>query len=615
MENFKNNRQKNIVTLLKGILSIALVFISNYGLQLSQNDLSFSLAYKFTFEWHTEKFMLGCLVLGLLLILCQSLLGSVWIGTLVYGVIIMLVGVANYLKMFYRSEPLYPEDLKMASEVKLLSEMVGWPLIILGIILVSGVFVLILWQVYRSRRLPIKIQAIRGIVLCLSILSLTYVSQFNHPNNLLRKAYDHTAKWIPYSQKMNYYNTGFIGGFLFNLGIEPMPEPIDYSKDKINEIVANYEKENTLNNQRKTTMAERPNIVYIMSESFSDPSRLEGIHIPEDPLLTYRQLAADTYSGRVLSQNYGGGTANIEFEALTGLSMEPFNGQMTTPYTMLVPKLTELPSIVSLLSNQGYDTTAIHPYNTSMYKRQDVYRKLGFARFLSEETMKHQEKIMNNQYISDESAFTEVLDILSENKKEQFVHLVTMQTHMPYREKYDITEPLVTGVTNPLSISSYLTDVGYTSEALANFLNQLKALDRRTVVVFWGDHLPSIYGDDIKGKNSEFTLHQTEFAFFDTQDQFEKTSENNVLSPIYFGPKLFEKSHLPQSGFYHLLNQLSEKIPAFEKQMYYQNGSWKPTMTVTPELEKVYQDYLNIQFDLVGGKQYSVDTDFYQAAD
>ena len=143
----------------------------------------------------------------------------------------------------------------------------------------------------------------------------------------MRKAYNKTALWIPYSQKMNYYNTGFMGGFLYNLPVEAMEKPADYSQVNVERITKKYQK------KAKTTSEEKPNIIYVMSESFSDPSRLNGLEIlGGDPLQDYRTIADQTYSGQMLSQNYGGGTANIEFEALTGFSMELFNAQMTALY-------------------------------------------------------------------------------------------------------------------------------------------------------------------------------------------------------------------------------------------------------------------------------------------
>lgn len=214
---------------------------------------------------------------------------------------------------------------------------------------------------------------------------------------------------------MNYYNTGFMGGFLYNLPVDAMEKPENYSEAAVKKVTKTYEAKQ---NEEDT---EKPNIVYVMSESFSDPARLKGLEVyGGDPLQDYRAVADKTYSGQMLSQNYGGGTANIEFEALTGFSMELFNAQMTTPYTMLVPEFQMFPSLVSTLKKRGYETTAIHPYNTSMYKRKDVYQTFGFDQFLDESTMKHTDKIENNPYISDEAAYREIFDQLEKRINRNF---------------------------------------------------------------------------------------------------------------------------------------------------------------------------------------------------
>lgn len=419
------------------LVAISIVFVvglSNLYLQWCQNDLSFDLAVKFAFSWHTEKFLLACLVLLMIFLFLVAVLGSFLFGTFFYLVGIGILGYANYLKMTYRQEPIYPDDLKMIKEFGLLKDMTGTT----SFYLLAGMILLVVaggcWAIYRSFKKDKKFQAIRVITLFTTIFALIYISHFNNPNNLLRKAYNKTALWIPYSQKMNYYNTGFIGGFLYNLKIDPMEKPKGYSEEKIKEITSHYQK--LADEKNKTASEEQPNIIYVMSESFSDPSRLNGVEITGDPLADYYAVADQTYSGQMLSQNYGGGTANIEFEALTGFSMGLFNAQLTTPYTMLVPKMNQLPSIVSTLKDQNYHTTAIHPYNTSMYKRKDVYEVLGFDEFISENTMTYTDTIEDNPYISDASAYQEVMDLLKEDDTPQFIHLVTMQTHMPYDGKY-----------------------------------------------------------------------------------------------------------------------------------------------------------------------------------
>ncbi|OTN77431.1 hypothetical protein A5886_002531 [Enterococcus sp. 8G7_MSG3316] len=593
---------------LKVVAVIGLIIFSNLFLQWCQNNLSVSLALKFAFSWHTEKFFLACLVLALVYGLFASIAGSLRIGAVFYSVVIGILGYANYTKMVYRQEPIYPDDLKMVTQFTLLRTMIGNGPFLLAMVLVIAAIGAIGWSIYRSRKLKRGQQLSRGVVVLLCSLGLVYVSHFNDSTNLLRKAYNRTALWIPYSQKMNYYNTGFIGGFLFNLRVDAMDKPEGYSEEAIEAIAKKYSELAQEKNQ--TRESEAPNIVYVMSESFSDPSHLNGITITGDPLKDYYQVADQTISGKMLSQNYGGGTANIEFEALTSFSMGLMNPQMTTPYTMLVPKLTQLPSLVSFLSQDGYQATAIHPYDTSMYKRKDVYDVMGFDEFLDQDTMTYTDKIEDNPYISDASAYQEVMSVLSDDTQPQFVHLVTMQTHMPYVGKYDTLDYQATGDGNMDSLENYLQDVSYSSTALKAFISELSTLDRRTLVVFWGDHLPGIYSDTIKDQNDTATLHETQFLMVDSDGDFQQ-QDVEVTSPFYFAPTLIEESQQPTNGFYEMLLALQEELPAFETGQYYIGGQWQTQLSLNKETQEIYDAYQMIQYDILQGNQYSLDTDLF----
>ncbi len=593
---------------LKVMAVIGLIIFSNLFLQWCQNNLSISLALKFAFSWHTEKFFLACLVLALVYGFFASIAGSLRIGGVFYSVGIGILGYANYMKMSYRQEPIYPDDLKMVTQFTLLRTMIGNGAFLLAMLLAIAAIVAVGWSIYRSRKLKRRQQIFRGAVLILCSLGLVYVSHFNDSTNLLRKAYNRTALWIPYSQKMNYYNTGFIGGFLYNLRVDAMEKPAGYSKEAVEEIAAKYSA--LAADTNKTRDSEAPNIVYVMSESFSDPSHLKGITITGDPLEDYYQVADQTISGKMLSQNYGGGTANIEFEALTSFSMGLMNPQMTTPYTMLVPKLTQLPSLVSFLKQDGYGATAIHPYDTSMYKRKDVYDVMGFDSFLDQDTMTYTDKIENNPYISDASAYKEVMSVLSDEAQPQFVHLVTMQTHMPYVGKYDTLDYQATGDGNMDSLENYLQDVSYSSTALKEFISELSTLNRRTLVVFWGDHLPGIYSDAIKDQNDTATLHETQFLMVDSDGDFQQ-QDVAVTSPFYFAPTLLEESQQPTNGFYEMLLTLQEELPAFETGQYYIGGQWQTQLSLNKETQAVYDAYQMIQYDVLQGEQYSLATDLF----
>ncbi|MGO2638711.1 MAG: LTA synthase family protein, partial [Enterococcus viikkiensis] len=253
------------------VLGVVLFIIcSNLFLQLTQNNFSFDLAVKFAFSWHTEKFFLGCLVLLIFFGWISSFLGSLWIGGLFYALLLIGIGIANYLKMTYRMEPIYPNDLKMVIEFGMIRDMVSLPLFLLFLLLLAVGVGLILVSLKKSIRLKKQQQWLRVGIFLLTSGLLFYISGFNNQNNLLRKAYNQTALWIPYSQKMNYYNTGFMGGFLYNLPVDAMNQPQGYSASGIKKITKRYQP------VESEATTDKPNIVYVMSESFSDPSRVKG---------------------------------------------------------------------------------------------------------------------------------------------------------------------------------------------------------------------------------------------------------------------------------------------------------------------------------------------------
>lgn len=599
------------------LLFLGSALINNAILQLFQNNLDWDLVNKFIFEWHTILFLLGSSVIFIFTLWLYAILGNRYLTVGLTFLISLGLGVATWQKMINRSEPLYPSELSMIKELSFMVSMIeskvvlGFLLIVLVVMALSYVFTRLQTRfIIKYNRH--KSYLIRFILFITTSFLLVYIANFNQPGNLLKKAYDPNAYWIPYSQQMNYYNNGFIGGFLFNLKVDAMAEPKGYSKAKIAELTQKYQEIAEEINQNRSGPIKNTNIIYIMNESFSDPLALNGMEIAKDPIPLTRHLMENNRSGSILSQGYGGGTANIEFEALTGFSMEPMNPQLTTPYTQLLAKVTNFPSIVSYLNEQNYQTTAIHPYNTSMYKRQNVYQSLGFQNFINEDTMKNTEKMESNPYISDKAAYQEVLDTLEASKGSNFIHLVTMQNHMPYGSKYVSSEYEVSGTENDQITSNYLKDLSYSDQALDNFIKQIDQLAEPTIVIFWGDHLPSVYGDVIFNQNSLDKMHETPLLIYSNVNK--KDKELGMISPIYFAPELLEVANADITGFYALLNQLQSNLPAFEKEMYLEKNAEKMKKSVnelSQETQALLADYYMIQYDITTGKKYSLQTNLF----
>ena len=610
-------RQKIVKALLKviGVGLLAAIF-SNAFLQWTQNELQINLVWLFAVNWHTEIFIFSTLILFVLFIWFTSLIGNKWVGA---GLLIGLSGIFGFItynKMLIRQEPFYPNDLTMISELPFLITMLSvgqWiGLAVIFIIVAMGIY----WLRKRSKkkkRIRTSRQYLaRGLGFIGATLILAYVGHFNRPGNLIKAAYDPYAYWIPYSQQMNYYNNGFVGGFLYNLCTEAMVRPVVYSAKKMAEIDERYQQKAQNLNEKRTGSLANTNVIYVMNESFSDPLALEGLKTNKDPIAFARRFMQQTIHGKVLTQGIGGGTANSEFEALTSVSMEPLNVNMTSPYTQMDSVMNQLPSLAKQLSQLGHVSTAIHPYNTSMYKRKEVYPALGFNHFLHEENMMYQEKYGVHSYISDEAAYKEVLSVMEETDEKDFIHLVTMQNHMPYGSKYDRTRFTVNGSGNQKEAEGYFEDLFYSDQALEELINQLSAHNEKILLVFWGDHLPGFYGEEIKETNG--TLAMFEAPFFIWSNQSNAMKDVGTISPIFFHNHILEANEVAVTPFMRLLMDLEEELPAFEKGMYLEAGEEKLIQkreNLSPEARRLLEEYTLVLYDLLEGEGYLDKKNFF----
>ena len=592
------------------------VVVVHLFLQWTQNDLDAGLVVNFVFAWHTEKFLISTGVLMTLGLWLWALVGNIRLANALLLLSGGILGMATYEKMLQRNEPVYPSDLKMLTEATFLLEMLnGRTLAVLSFALIA-LLAFVFFSLRKSQKTVKLGWKSRVLMLVATSLALGYASQFQQEGNLLKKAYDRTAYWIPYSQQMNYYNTGFVAGFLYNLSAAPMEVPADYSQEKIDELKVTYQQFADEINAERTAVLPETNVIYIMNESFADPLELEGLDLKSDPIPFTRALMDTSYSGELLSQGYGGGTANIEFEALTGFSMEPFASNITTPYTQFLSSQDDFPSVVSRLEEAGFRTTAIHPYNTTMYKRLENYETLGFDSFLYEDTMTNTKKLDTNPYISDEAAYAEIVAILKASEEKDFIHLVTMQNHTPYQNKYTVTPSAAeTGIASQ-TIRNYLQDLQYSDQALADLLTALEGWNEPTVVVFWGDHWPSVFGEDLYALNTIQNMHETPMFIYSNTDENQK--DLGVTSPIYFFPEVLELSGSRVTAFEALLMALQEQVPAFEKTLYV-NGDTGEYVSSREELSEqaksLLADYDLIQYDTTTGNRYAESNGFFQMND
>lgn len=598
------------------ILAIGIVtsLLSIFILQLFQ----FRLDFDKTFAFIDAQTRLNVLQAGIIFVIYLWLVafsGSKIFSSFLLLIFSLVIGVANQQKLIFRGEPVFPSDIFFVKNALFLLEMVETK-IVLSVIAVLIAFVVGLILFFRKKwknhsHSSFKVTFVRIISFSVMSLLLLYVYHFNRPGNMVRAAFDSHVTWVDHSQDKNYSQNGVVAGLMFNLKSPAVERPKDYSKERVKEIYEKYRQEAEQINKVRSDELDNYNVIYVMSESYSDPSRLSGITLSEDPMPQFRKLTAINCNGQSFSQGYGGGTANIEFEALTGVSMEPLSANITTPFIQLSNQMKDLPVVVDIMKNTNHYSAAVHPYNSTLYKRLDNYEKFGFDSFKFQDEMNHTDTIDHNALISDQSAFNEVWDILEQSNDKLFIHLVTMQNHKSYLGKYEDITMKVEGAANNAEIEHYATGIQHSDQAFYDFLSQLDQFEEKTMVVFWGDHLPGIYESDIYELNGHMTMHETPLMFYTNYSDDNKNI--GTISPIYFISHVLEKANAKVSPFVALLQKLEENLPAFEKGYYLEEGTGihHSREELQDETLEILKEYDLILYDLMVGKNYSRELGFY----
>ena len=432
---------------------------------------------------------------------------------------------------------------------------------------------------------------------------------------------------------------GVVVSFLRQLNPKIMDEPTGYSEATMKKIAATYSKSAvTINKSRKTDLS-KSTVVFVLSESFSDPARVPGLTMNREVIPEIKKIKSETTSGLMLSSGYGGGTANLEYMGLTGLSMANFAASLTSPYQQLVPSESWTPTF-NRIWGASSNSVAFHPYEPSMYSRESNYQKFGFSKFytLGEPRIKYTDKLGTSPYVSDESAYRSALSTISATSKNQFVQIITMQNHMPYHDWYENNEfsASSTDANAPLgddettSIDTYAKGASITSKATKEFLDELDKLDKPVTVVFYGDHLPGIYSTAGENSANSLALHLTDYFIWSNKASSSsgvKDDDAAYSSPNFFMAQTAEHMNAKVSPYLAFLTTLHEKIAAMEPpvvnkiqgwtripegQSLYLNQKGEPLSSedFDAATKKLLEDYKLIQYDITAGKGYLRSTDF-----
>lgn len=292
-----------------------------------------------------------------------------------------------------------------------------------------------------------------------------------------------------------YENYGFIYGFSSSVVDRGMSKPNSYSKETIDQI-----QEKTESTKEKTAdKKKQPNIICVLLESFCDPDEIKFLDYNRDPVPTFHKLEKKYSSGYLTVPVVGAGTANSEFEVLSGMSMQYF-GTGEYPYKTILKK-TDCESTASVLKKLGYGTHAVHNNGGNFYSRVNAFSMMGFDTFTSKELMDIQTYTPNGSWATDDILVDETIKTLDATDTPDFTYTITVGSHGDYPKEAVISNPKFTlnnmeDEETKNQWTYYINQLNEVDTFMKDLINKLSKRDEDTVVVFFGDHLPTMGLED-----------------------------------------------------------------------------------------------------------------------
>lgn len=512
---------------------------------------------------------------------------------------IAAIGVGNYFVVMFRSNPIVPWDIYSFETAMSVADnyvfSVDWALAEH-----IAMFILMLIVGVRTNiRLSKKIlRPILTVAMCIpAYFYISYLWQDNLERNTGLNDTLFNAKYM-------HSKDGFFVSFILDIHFLQIEEPKNYSDEYALSLLNEQEVE------KVETPEELPDIIAIMDETFSDPAVLGEFETNKDYMPFVHSIlrgeVANTISGYADVSVLGGNTANSEFEFLTGNSMAFFpNGSV--PYLQYIRD--GISTIVPQLEEYGYTTYGTHPYRAKGWNREFIYDLMGFDYRYFQGSFPFEDKLRN--YVSDEADFKSILEWRNNTEGPFFMFNVTMQNHSNYGGDFDNFDPqIVAKFKNTYSnkyLNKYLSLMYETDQDVASLLSELSQSDRKTIVVFWGDHQPNDYvvrpiykeyGLDFDNQTYEQQQQRQKTPFFIWANYDIQEQTNVEISLNYLNILLFETAGLQLDEYQTFRKNLWQgQIPMMNAVGYRNDdGDLVEYDDAPEEIQNLLNEYQNIQY-------------------
>lgn len=553
-----------------------------------------------------------------------------WTSNMIVSLIAIGWAIANKIKLLLRGEPIYPTEISEIVNWKTLLPMIGKNLVI---VILIAIVVVIALDIFLELKFPIKKHGSwkrRGIWALVSLLLFMTPLRFNHDGGVIyhiNRGFDNRQKFR--NPERDIQVNGPVLNFLNYIDLQIMDQPATgYSASTIKQLNDKYSKvANKINKTRKNDLRKQT-IVFNLSESFVDPNTFPTIKFESsapNPVKFIESMKSRSSYGTMLSAGYGGGTANMEWETLTGLNMGLFKSTLT-PYVQVVPNYDFYPTI-----GMNFDyKSAVHPFIGTYYSRREDYRRFKFDKFIyagSKYKIIDQKKLGKSGYNSDFTTYANGLNQINSRDDGQFINLISIQNHMPYNNWYPHNEYMgkISGelFNTPAvreQMATYVKGTQYTDKAVKQFIGQIDKIKKPITLVFYGDHYPSIISQSYTAKYP-IQMHSTRYFIYSNKYAREHGAKtrlprkaNNFVSSSDFIAMMLEQTDSKVTPYQALLTEVHKKLPAitinFKGDKGYEligrKGQVIEPKYLTKKQQELLADYETIQYDMTAGKAYGL---------
>lgn len=461
-------------------------------------------------------------------ILARLIVGSFW----------FILGCVNGFLLTSRVTPFTGPDLKLITDaIRILNKYLSPVMVVVVLIAIAALLCSFVWMFRKGWKFQGKLRYWVNIPLILvGILAFAGTTRLALEKRILSNyfgniAYAYQDYGYPYCLAVTLFDTG-------------ISEPTGYSEELMDEIV---ESEGEIKATKEKNLD--VNILFLQLETFIDPTEINFLEFSEDPIPNFRKLMKKYSSGYYKVPAVGAGTANTEFESITGMSLRYF-GAGEYPYKSIL-KETTCESAPYVLKNLGYATHAIHNNEANFYGRRSVFSRLGFDTFTSEEYMPDISDTTPMGWVKDHILTDEIFKAMESTQGPDYVYTISVQGHGDYPTEPMLSDPTikVTGAESQemnYAWEYYVNQLYEMDQFIKELTDRLKEFDERVVLVMYGDHLPTmdLKVEDMKNRY----LFQTKYVMW---SNFKMKKKDKNLAAYQMAAEVFNRLGIHEGNVFN----------------------------------------------------------------